>query len=586
MNLPSAGKPVNGAEYCGIRENHRDYIDSNQIFRDEGQYPRKIYFFQKGANRPEHEGEDCLIRDEIAADPKIHTLIEHFESRALGEPRPFDEVRPRIAGVKKWILEILSDHGYYRESRIEDLIDAFRSHLSTPSRAKDRNIVGVLLLHGALLLVHCKKAPSLVETPEGIITAQQILSSENVLRAAIIKDLDEKLYFSAYEKSARWSMGHARFWGIDPHQVAWDQIGEISLTVEIEGFAVPVQVPLEPSELDELLRTGQIAAGGEIVMGQTQGTITKGRIFRTEMDFHEFYDDYIARKEDLQEHRRTFGELIQTHYAPKLSERFDLIPRTYKYEDDREALFENTPEGRRAIIHKNHPGCRICYVTDRIPRIRPSPAMTDEIYQSIFESKPLALWHAGEETSAEPIAIGSLSVHNRLTMPEGAEACGAALLGLSRGCKDRNARFILQILLCEYWRYHLGCGHFGSLFGHMIDQIKRRGIEGRFEEEDELEFRPKEFVIQKPSTYAIEEIVPAITRQMRQGALHKHGIIYGVENDGSIAPMRTVNGDQIALIEEIVNDRIHRERLHAAVHRVAVQNGALVAVLVFPDLKG
>ncbi len=576
---------MNGAEYCGIRDNHRDYGDSNHIFRDEGPYPRKIYFFQKAANRPDHEGDDCLIRDEIAVDPKIHTLIEFFESRALGERRAFDEVRPRIAGVKKWILEILSDPGYHRESRIEDLIDAFRSHLSTTSRAKDRNIVGVLLLNNTILLVHCKKAPSLVETPEGIITAQQILSSENVLRAVIIKNIDAKLFFSAYEKSARWSMGHARFWGIDPRQVTWDQIGEISLTVEIEGFAVPVQVPLEPRDLDELIRTGRIAAGGEIVMGETRGTITKGRIFRTEMGFREFYDDYIARKEDLQEHRRTFGELIQTHYAPKLSERFDLIPRTYKYEDDREALFENIPEGRRAVIHKNHPGCRICYVTERIPRIRPSPGMTDEIYQSIFESKPLALWHAGEETAADPIVIGSLSVKNHLTMPDGAGPYGATLLGLCRASRNRNTRSILQMLLCEYWRYHLECGHFGSVFGHLIDQIKHRGIEGRFEQEDALEFRSKDFVIPKPSTYAIEEIVPAITRQIRGGVIQRYGIIYGVESDGCIAPLRAVNGDQITLIEEIVNDQIRRERLHAAVHRVPVQGGALVAVLVFPDLK-
>ncbi|NVO67270.1 hypothetical protein [Methanofollis tationis] len=211
--------------------------------------------------------------------------------------------------------------------------------------------------------------------------------------------------------------------------------------------------------------------------------------------------------------------------------------------------------------------------------------MTDEIYQSIFESKPLALWHAGEETAGDPIVIGSLSVKNNLKMPDGAGTYGATLLGLCRASRNLNTRSILQMLLCEYWRYHLECGHFGSVFGHMIDQIKHRGIDSRFEQEDALEFRSKEFVIQKPSTYAIEEIVPAIMRQIRGGVLRRYGIIYGVENDGFIAPLRAVNGDQITLIEEIVNDRIRREHLHAAVHRVPVQGGALVAVLVFPDLK-
>jgi len=589
--LPSAGKSVNGAEYCGIPGKNRDYTDSNQIFRDDEPYLRKIYFFQKWANQPDQDGDDCLIRDEISADPEIQRLIEYFESRALGEPLEFGEVRPRIAGVKKWIMEIMSDPGHLKESRIEDLIDAFRSHLSTPSRAKDRNIVGILLLHNALLLVHCKKAPSLVETPEGIITAQQILSSENVLRATIIRNFDGKLFFSAYEKSARWSMGHARFWGIDPHQVTWEQIGDISLTVEIEGFAVPVQVPLETRGLDELLQKGQIAAGGEIVIGNTRGTITKGKIFRTEMNFHEFYDYYIARKEDLEGHRRMFGELIKTHYTPKLSERFDQIQRTYKYEDERESVFENAPEGRKTVIHKNHPGCRICYFTDRIPRIRSSPGMTDDIYQSIFESKPLSVWHAGEETSEEPISIGSLSVNNRLKMPANAMECGTTLLSLCKASGNRNTRSILQILLCEYWRYHIECRHFGSVFGHVIDLIKhqmnvRSGIDGRFEREDALEFRSKEFVIQKPSTYATEGIAPAITRQIRGGALQKYGIVYGVENDGSVAPLRTVNSDQILLIEDIVNDRIRREHLHAVVHRIPVQNGILVAALAFPDLKG
>lgn len=211
--------------------------------------------------------------------------------------------------------------------------------------------------------------------------------------------------------------------------------------------------------------------------------------------------------------------------------------------------------------------------------------MTDEIYQSIFESKPLALWHAGEETAGDPIVIGSLSVKNHLTMPDGAGAYGATLLGLCRASRNRNTRSILQMLLCEYWRYHLECGHFGSVFGHLIDHIKHRGIDGRFEQEDALEFRSKELVIQKPSTYAIEEIVPAITRQIRGGVLRRYGIIYGVESDGCIAPLRAGNSDQITLIEEIVNDRIRRERLHAAVHRVPVQGGALVAALVFPDLK-
>ena len=218
-----------------------------------------IYFWEKSVLKPEDENDDIVNFYEIQEDPSIREVIRDLESKIIGKKILFADVSPKISSTKKWINDIRNSYPEQKNDVVENLLDTFRSSLYPRSKERYRLIVGLLLLKDVMLLVHCKKDPSLAEMKDNIYSVNLILHPKNVLRAAIIKNEEGETTFSAFEFSRKWSKGHAEFWGIDPEDVSWESLGNIVLNIELESFSLPVQLAIETENLDEMIKNDYIS---------------------------------------------------------------------------------------------------------------------------------------------------------------------------------------------------------------------------------------------------------------------------------------------------------------------------------------
>ena len=245
-------------------------ISVSKVQRREPKKPI-LYFWEKWALKPEDEKDDKISFHKVDDDPAIREVIRDLESKIIGKKLLFSEVSPKNASVKKWINIIREKYPERDDNVVEDLLNTFRESLYTRSKEKNRLIVGIILLNDVILLVHCKKDPSLAEWQDKIYSVKLILHPKNVLRVAIIRNEDGKTTFSAFEYSRRWSKGHAEFWGIEPEDVSWESLGNISLTVELAGFPYPLNLPVETEQLDEMIANRDISPTGKIRIGREEG---------------------------------------------------------------------------------------------------------------------------------------------------------------------------------------------------------------------------------------------------------------------------------------------------------------------------
>jgi len=332
-----------------------DNVSEDQI-RDSKK--AKLYFWEKWALKPEDEKEDKVSFYEVDDDPAIRGVIRDLESKIMGKKLLFSDVSPKVSSVKKWINIIRERYPERKDDIVEGLLDTFRGTLYTRSKEKYRLIVGILLLNDVMLLVHCKKDPSLAEFKDKIYSVKLILHPKNVLRVAIIRNENGKTTFSAFEYNRKWSKGHAEFWGIEPEDVSWESLGSIFLTIELDVFSYPIQLPIESEQLDEMVANRNLSPTGRIRIGREEGKITNVEVFRRHMDFAEFYDFYVTEKEKLEEHRKRFKELVSPHAIFAYDR--DLYVK-YKYEEDFNRIFEITPEGNKPIHDKQHQRYAICF---------------------------------------------------------------------------------------------------------------------------------------------------------------------------------------------------------------------------------
>ena len=75
----------------------------------------------------------------------------------------------------------------------------------------------------------------------------------------IVKKEKTGISFLAYEQSRKLSKGLAEFLGIKPEDIGWESIGDIILTLELENFPHPIQVPLGWEELDRMIKNRKIS---------------------------------------------------------------------------------------------------------------------------------------------------------------------------------------------------------------------------------------------------------------------------------------------------------------------------------------
>ena len=274
----------------------------------------------------------------------------------------------------------------------------------------------------------------------------------------------ESLLFSAFEQNLSWSKGHAQFWGIEPEEVNWESLGHIILFVELTTFNYPIQLPIESNDLKTLIDKGQITTTGNIRIGREEGKITRVQIFKKEQDWDEFYEFFITENDKLHEYRKEFEDLIPSSEYHSVSTFDRGLKDFYQYEEDFEKVFEITTEEEKIVCRKKHPRYRICFFTKEYPRIKPCHQLIKIIYDAIFYNHPLEIWHAGEDSSREPISIGTLKIYNDLNVDQDFIRFSENLLDtIQDHSASKKTRSILEYYYCSLWMRYLKNRHIGAV---------------------------------------------------------------------------------------------------------------------------
>lgn len=550
---------------------------------------RPIFYCEKYALKPDSEEEDKLRISQFDDDSNIREVIRDLEGKIIGKRLLFSDVNPQNPSVKKWINHLMENYPVLQEDTVEDLINTFREALYSRSKEKFRIIVGIFLLKDAILLIHSKKDPAIAEWEGSINSVKIILHPKNILRVAIIKEENGTVFFSAFEYSKKWSRGHAEFWKIDPEDVSWDSLGNIILRIEVEGFDHGMQMQIESDDLDAMIKDDRISPSGKIKIGKSEGKIISVDVFRKTLDFNEFYDYYITQKENLEEHRKKFRELIQ----PGAIQSFDAKSKNkHKYKDHEEKILEITAAGELVVHQKNHPQYTICFFSDVYPRIVPSKLLISKLYDAIFENHRLDVWHAGEETSRNPYTIGALNIFNNCKISRQIDELSQKFLNVISDVSGKKEKCLLQYQFCQFWRTNLTNEHLSSIFDFIIEdrlipelkyEFKNDGL---FSKEDYLEFKSASEFDRKISKFTKDTLLPTIDKYIDEnGILTRNCILYGVEDDNTINPILHLKSDMIPTIERMTNPVLQGKNIQIKAFPIPINSGVILLILLIPVLQ-
>lgn len=544
-----------------------------------------IYFWEKLALKPEIEEKDLIRFYEIDNDRSIRDVIRNLESKLIGQKLSFNDVHPKNSSVKKWINIIKNDYPLKNETVVEDILNTFRDNLYPRSKESHRIIVGLLLMKDIILLVHSKKDPSLAEMGEKIHSVKLILHPKNVLRATMIKSEGGETMFSAFEYSRHWSKGHADFWGIEPEYVTWNALGNIVLTIEMEAFSRPIQLPIESEDLDEMVKNKEITPSGKIKLGRENGKIIQVNVFRTSMEFPDFYDFYITEKEKLEGHRVKFKSIV----FPIALQNYDKsLEGTYQYEDDLDKLLRITTEGNTVAHNKKHPRFIICFFTKHHPGIKPTNKLIHKLYQAIFENSSLDIWHAGEKTSEYPIKIGSLNIYNDVKAHQDLNEVSTNFLNIIQDANSKKTKSLLQYHFCEFWKENLRSQYIKNIFDYIQEEVINPDLEFEFKNETILdtegclEFKSSSQWTQRPARFVNEILVPTLNKYASEGIPSRLCILYGIEDNGDINPLYHMKSDQIKYIEEETNKKLLDKNFKVVVQPIPFKEESILSVYIIP----
>lgn len=574
-----------------LRYNQKDDQDTS-INVDETNSEFKILFWEKWALNLGNEDEDKLNFFELNDDPSIRAVIRNFQSKVMGEKLLFSEISTKNPSIKKWINKIRDSYPEPENEVVEDLINTFRDSLYAPSKKKYKYAVGLLLLNDVTLLLHFKKDPSLAELKNKIYPVNLILHPNNVLRTAIIENEDLKTTFSAFEQSRKWSKGHAEFWGIEPEDVSWNSLGNIFLTIQLDSFPYPIQLPIETEQLDEMVLEKRILPTGLIKIGEEEGRITNAEVFRKKMEYIDFYDFYINEKEKLEELKKKFEELIPSIAAPEnpLDGFKNNKEIKYKYEEDINNLYEITPFGDSIIYKKEHPRYLILFFTKIYPGIKPSRKLIYQIYESIFNKRELEIWHAGEDTSIEPTIIGNLEIYNKIKINRDLYKFSENLLNIIQDAASIKTKKLLQVYFCLFWKNNLKNEYIKILFDYVIDSVIFDELElqfsgkGIFDKEKYLEFKSSAAVDPKPSRFA-QDLIKTVEKYLKNEHITRYCILYGIEDNGDIKPLYNFKNDHATIIEHKVNNELVNKKIRINIQPIPFKEGVVLSVYISKLLK-
>ncbi|MDH2659700.1 hypothetical protein [Methanobacterium formicicum] len=574
-----------------INGSNNEKIDVSDYI-DEGISKSKVFFWEKWALSPDNNDDDSFLFYEVKEDLHIREVIRNLESRIMDKKILFSDIRTKNPSIKRWIEDIRKNYPDPDGNIVEDLINTFRDSLFSSSKTRHKYIVGVLLLKDVVLLVHCAKDPSLAKLKDDVYSVDSILHPKSVLRAAIIKDEGGKTTLSVFEKNRKWSKGHARFWGIEPEDVNWASLSSINLTIDLDSFPYPIQLPIETEQLSRMLQDNQITTRGLIRIGKEEGVITKAQLLRKNMDFPDFYDYYINQTEKLEEHKKKFKELVPVDNQNILDDFVDPHLK-FKYGEDLEKIYELTPECNINVHNKEHLRYIICFFSKEYPGIKPSTKLVNMLYESIFFNRHIEICHAGEKTTLDPLRIGTLEIFNVIDVSREITAFSNDFLNIVQDADGKKMRLLLQKQFCDFWRIHLKSNkHLKYLFDFVMESIIIEdlkfefGTEGILAKETTLEFKSADSIGHKPDKIQ-KTLISDIKKYVQEGSLTRYCILYGVEDNGDIIPVpkRRLKSDLVASLEERINNTFKNESFVVKLYPIPSKNDLVLAVFLIPFVK-
>ena len=546
----------------------------------------KILFWQKLAKQPEDEDKDHLYTNEVKEDKNIRELIRSLEDKIIGKKRNLLDLSPQNPSVKKWIKEVLSSYPKKEDSRVEDILNEYRSVLNSRSREKEKFVLVALQLNDTFVIAHCKKGPSLAEVEEQVVSVETILNSKNIIRADIIKMEEGILKMLAYEQNRKFSKGHADFWGIEIEDVGWDSLGSICLNIELDALDFPIQVNLDNKELEEMIKAKKVSPSGKIQLGREEGTISKVYVFGKIYEYPKFYDIYVREKEKLDEYKKKFEAIVPISKSEQEILNKYIPVNKYGYIEDSDNLFEEKGDKEELIYRKTHPRYDILFFTKENPIINIKRTLLDSLSDAIFNNLHYEVYHAGEDASEQSFQIGNLAVFNNLELCRNFEQLSLNFINKIQDAESRKLKIALKIAFCHLMKNCIKSKHFTYVFDYLIESLlpefeyEFKKSDGISTNEDLLEFKSAEEVEKKPTKFALNTLVPTIRKYIDGDNLVRTSIIYGVEDDHSIKPLYHFKNDMITTIEQTTNEKLHSDNITVNVHPIKYKEGTLLLIIL------
>jgi len=554
----------------------------------------EIYYWEKQAAKIEEEEEDVLIEDVNLSDRfDLREVIRNLENRIIEERIPFGDLNPNNSLVKRLPKKMFDEYPKKRSDFAEILLDTFRGSLRTSSRRKNF-IVILLQLNDVMVIAHCKKDKSLAQIGDLRTVVKNLLNPTIVRRAGIINKIgDGNLSFAAFAYNRQIAHGFADFWGIEPDLIGWDSLGSIELVIQFDNFELPFMLPVEMEKFNELVENDKITPSGKVNIGNIKGRVRQTKAFQKEYSFRDFFNNIVNSREQLDEYRKKFFEIIPKENIRNSQKNLDdFFNKKYDYVEDESGVYKINVRGRDLEIKKEHPRFDVCFFTKVFPRIKPDDKFLWKIYNSIFESTPLKIWHAGEDSNEEPIILGSLSIFNLIEIQDEHNELMNNLLSQIRDAKGNKISNILKLVFLKLSYKVFQSNHLKFIFEFLEKEIIMKEITSDFknlgvldDESDLIDFKLANVLNSKPTKAAsnICDLIKKYHKNQRKIA----SIIYGISDNKRIQPIYWLKSDIITTIEELVKKELEENNLLYDVNCFGIphNDGRILCILIIPKIN-
>jgi hypothetical protein len=389
--------------------------------------------------------------------------------------------------------------------------------------------------------------------------------------------------FSAYEKSRKWSKGHAQFWGIQLENLEWNNLSDIILTIKLEDFKYPLQLPVENTQIKDMILEENIKQNGTIQLGKETGEIQKINLYGKDLTFPEFYDYYINETQELNKHTEFYNTLIPKTptldtYTHKKSEN--------KYTEDKNYLYKNN----KKIHTKKHNQYTLTFMTNKYPQIKPTKQFTQTLHNAIFQDEKINLTHVGEQKTSQPIKIGNLNLYNQINIDYDFQYANQYLLNQIQNTTNPILKTLLKKYYCTYWIENIENNNLKLIFTNIIQQIIEPEIQKQFqtqkiEKDKSIKFEPADAVNSKPQNYA-HIIKKHVKKCIKKDKLLKYIILYGIDKKGHIKTINNYNTKNLPLVENLTNQLLKKEEIGAKIkiNTITLNEGIIINIFIIPLL--